>query len=573
MSRAAAAAVLLTASCYVASLLWLPDGGHWIVDNGNKLIQVEALLASGHRDYSIPWPGQIYDPDFEQNPLPNFFSVVHEGRLYSIFSPAFPALAAVWQAGLGPAGRALLPLAAGVALLLGLLYLARAAGLRQETGPTAVLVAGLCTPVWFYSLVFWEHIVAACLAVWAVAGWLGFLETRRTRGLVLSGLACAGAVWFRDQLLLLAAVMGLLVLAEARDTRWRAALHFGAGLAAGLAPLALFQWLTLGDPIGFHLAHGFQTGPAGSLAERFAVHVGDRLGVLHQLFFAWAGDHGFSMLLSLPLFLLLLLRPALPSGVFGASVIVVSLWALAGAMVSGIGMAQAESPIDWLLRSNGFWSAAPLLALGLTRCRDLEDDSPQWRGRRRLGQLVAVYSVLYVLLSPFRNVAGIHWGNRYLLELYPLLSVLCAANLVDAWRLLPRPQLAPLALLVAASFALQLQALELLARKRSFTQRLALAVRERPEEVVISDVWWLPQTLASEFFTRKIFYVENDEQFQRLTQKLSNGGERSFLFVTSARDRSIEPGASVVDDEGLEFFSQQLVPRRVTGGGRAGRPR
>ena len=175
--------------------------------------------------------------------------------------------------------------------------------------------------------------------------------------------------------------------------------------------------------------------------------------------------------------------------------------------------------------------------------------------------------MLYVLLSPFRNVAGIHWGSRYLLLLYPLLSVLCAANLVDAWRLLPRTRLAPVALLLIASFGLQLQALEILARKRSFTARLAGAVRERPEQVVLTNVWWLPQTLASEFLERKIFYIENDDQARRLMAKLAGSGERRFLFVTSAGDAPLEPGAILIDDEGLGFFSQQLIPRRVTGGG------
>jgi hypothetical protein len=175
--------------------------------------------------------------------------------------------------------------------------------------------------------------------------------------------------------------------------------------------------------------------------------------------------------------------------------------------------------------------------------------------------------VLYLLLSPFRNVAGIHWGNRYLLLLYPLLSVLCAANLVDAWRLLPRARLAPVALLLIASFGLQLQALEILARKRAFTARLAVAVRERPEQVVLTNVWWLPQTLASEFLERKIFYIENDDQVRRLMAKLAGSGERRFLFVTSASDAPLEPGAILIDDEGLGFFSQQLVPRRVSGGG------
>ena len=35
------------------------------------------------------------------------------------------------------------------------------------------------------------------------------------------------------------------------------------------------------------------------------------------------------------------------------------------------------------------------------------------------------------------------------------------------------------------------------------------------------------------------------------------------LFVTTSIQRAVEPGATVVDDGGLGFFSQQLVPRRL----------
>lgn len=561
--RLSALAVLLVAAVYAATLLWLPDEGLWIVDNGNKLIQLEAIVASGHRDYSIPWPGRILDPKFEFNPIPPPFSIVHEGRLYTVFSPAFPALASFFYAALGPPGLYVLPFVAGVALLVGLVALVRVARLPRAAEPTVVLVAGLGTPVWFYSVVFWEHILAASLVVWSVAGWLAFMETRRAASLLASGLACAAAVWFRDQLLLLAALMGLLAFARAGGGRWRAVLLFTAGLAAGLLPLAVFQWLALGDPVGFHLTHGFAVGAGGDLVPRLSAHLAVRGQALYQMFFAWALDMRLSVLLALPLVLLLLWRPALPRRGWEVAVVGCAVWGLAGAAVTGIGLATSASPIEWLLRANGFWSAAPLLALGLVRCRDLEDDSPASRVQRRLWELVVLYSVAYTVLSPIRNVAGIHWGNRYLLVLYPLLSVLCAANLFHAWRLLSRTRLVPVAMLLAASLGLQLQGIDLLARKKDFGRRLAEAVRERPEEIVVTDVWWLGQQLASEFYRRKIFLVQSDAQLNRLRARLSSVGERRFLFVTTSIRRVVEPGATVVDDAGLGFFSQQLVPRRL----------
>ena len=85
--------------------------------------------------------------------------------------------------------------------------------------------------------------------------------------------------------------------------------------------------------------------------------------------------------------------------------------------------------------------------------------------------------------------------------------------------------------------------------------RLAEAVRSQPERVLVTDQWWLPQTLASEFYEREMFVVETSEQIEALQNRLAGFGERRFLFVTTALERPIERGARVVDDAGLGFFS------------------
>ena len=111
------------------------------------------------------------------------------------------------------------------------------------------------------------------------------------------------------------------------------------------------------------------------------------------------------------------------------------------------------------------------------------------------------------------------------------------------------------------------QGLDLLARKKDFGRRLAEAVRARPEEILVTDVWSLPQTLASEFQRRKIFLVQSPEQGRRLLARLRERGETRFFFVTGSLERRVELGAIVVDDGGLGFFSQQLVPRELPRGG------
>jgi hypothetical protein len=491
--------------------------------------------------------------------MPNSFGVVHDGKLYSVFSPVFPLLSTLPFRALGERGLTLLPLLASLLLLAGVARLARLCGMPSPG--LAVLAAGLATPIWFYALVFWEHAVAASLCVWAVALVFDFLARGGGLRLFLAGLAIALGAGFRDPLLLFAAVLGVFLFLAAGGRRLRACSMFGAGLAAGLLPLAGLQWLALGDPLGFHLTHGFAPRPGEQTG--LAAHLAARPRVLHHLFLAATPGRLASALLTAPFLLLLLVRPRLANRAHRAVLLGAAAWAVAGAVMIAAGYAQAESPIEQLLRANGFFAAAPLLAAGLLRRRGEASAGETVRGQ--LLGIVLAYAILYAALTPLRNSTGIHWGNRYLLELYPLLAAPAAAALEEAWRAPGRNRAAALliALLVLASFAWQVFSLDLLRRKLVFGERLEAAVRERPERVVVTDLWWLPQSLPRAFFDKAIFYTPDPGRRRDLLARAAERGERDYLLVTSAIDRPRFPRAVEIDDLGLGFFSVQLIPASV----------
>lgn len=197
----------VVALVYAATLLVMPRDGVWIVDEGCRLIQTEGFIRNGYRDVSIPWLGQALDPDLTLDPIPPPMGFVHDGKIVGVFSHAFTAVSALPYALLGSVGLYLLPILAGPLLLPAVRLLADELGAPRRVRPLSVLLVGLCTPVWFYSMTFWEHVPAACLTTWAVV----FLWRHLQDGGVRS-------------------------------------------LAASAIPLWLFEWRVAGSPFGGHLA-------------------------------------------------------------------------------------------------------------------------------------------------------------------------------------------------------------------------------------------------------------------------------------------------------------------------------
>jgi hypothetical protein len=428
-----------------------------------------------------------------------------------------------------------------------------------------VLLAGLCTPLWFYALVFWEHSIATCLCIAAIRSFLAASRRGSAPWAAASGAALGAALWFREELLLLAGLLLVLLPLQAKEGRPRLLAAYAASLAALLVPLALFQEATVGSAFGHHVSSNL----AG--AER---HLASRLEVFYRLFCATGPGLGASLALTAPFAAALVLRPALPPRLFRWAVPVGALYATAVALFALSPLLDSPAPIAHLLQSNSLLPAAPIAMLALFTRRTPQD--PGERAGRRLSTVVLGYGLLYGLAAPLVSAKGIHWGNRYLLLLYPLLALLAARNLL-AWIRDPRARRAlPLAgvlTAIAVSLAAQICSLHLLRLKTDFSFRLNQALAERPEPVVVSDVWWAPQEMYSVFGEKPLFHVTEGPDLAALEGRLRAAGHDRFLFVTWERPVS-RPGV-LVGDGGLGAFSLLLVPVRLgapTGAPRAAGP-
>jgi hypothetical protein len=326
-------------------------------------------------------------------------------------------------------------------------------------------------------------------------------------------------------------------------------------MALGILPLWAFQWWALGQPLGFHIVSQAAAGPVEHLLARPVV--------LYILLLAAMPQVWGSLALAAPFALGFIWNPRLSAGAFERALPVYACVAAAccGSFLLGA-YAAAESPIRWLNQSNGLFSAAPILLLAFARPR-LAGEAPECaRLAQRLWLIALAYAALYVLASPLAGSSGIHWGNRLLLVLYPILVLPAAANLVR-WlaRHGRRRKLGTiaLALVLLMSFGAQVYSIQLLQKRKEFSYRLSREIQRRPEPVVVTPVWWAPQDLFAAFYDKAIFHVRTEDQVDRLLARLRRAKHDHFLFVVPRGTESRGTLVARVDDEGLDFFALDFL--------------
>jgi hypothetical protein len=84
--------------------------------------------------------------------------------------------------------------------------------------------------------------------------------------------------------------------------------------------------------------------------------------------------------------------------------------------------------------------------------------------------------------------------------------------------------------------------------KLRFSESVLTAVRTDPNRVVLTDVFWIPEDLASEFFNEDIAFVRNDGEFAALARA-------PILYIASRQFR-------LISNRGFQPVMQRVVSRR-----------
>lgn len=513
----------------LGTLAFLPKDGFWIVDNENKRIQLDSIATSPDWTLNLSLDA-LNGIDIHRYPaLPPPFSLEYNGLRFSQYSPLFPLLSLPGYRLFGDRGLALLPLLGLLGLLTALRRIAQILEMPSRAQSAALAAAVLLTPIWFYSLTFWELLPALGLLFWGLFHFMEAaegLDSARWKANLLVFTASA----LREEYLLIAILANLFLLAR-RPAAIRTWLPGLLGTAIPVLGLTSgFLRITTGRWTGYHAAAN-----AAGLTDWMST----RISSIYNLWLAINLPPVLTLLLCLPP-VLLLFFPALGRRLPNASIL---FWACLTAILYGFRVLSNPEPILGLLNGNSFLPAAPFLFTALL-CLPPPEGRPE-NARKMLRQTLLLFGLSYTLLAPEISTQGIHWGARFLLPLYPGLALLGTDALS---RLQPSPSRMfrlSLLLLIILSFGLQVISLHLLNIRKQWSAQFTHAIEQTEEPVIITDVWWAGHAAWSQVLQRPIYLVRTPEDLQSLRERLSEHPIETALFLTRPSEHTPEQASSL----------------------------
>jgi hypothetical protein len=503
MSKSATLVIVLFVAVAGGVLAALPPDGFFSSDEGVKFIQLRALAENGFRSARIPWPGDGLGLDRRYAVVERFFEL-RGGELYSPH-PLLFALASAWGWLLfGFRGLYILPLFAGAAAAALTMRLAREFGARRPW--LAGAVVAFASPIFFYSLCYWEHTAAVAL-------WLGgfALLLKRSRPRLLG----AGALWglgaaIRPEFYWLAAWSVAALFLFYKGERVRAAAWPAAAFAVTAAGLELIMQAAWGQPAFMRFGANL-----GYVMPRGA------------MMFLYGVDHSLVAFTPWPL------------GVAAAFVLLFVLigfkWRPGVYVAAGAAVLLALAYAQFFRGYATSLPAAFPAIFGLVFLARAEV-------RRSFGRMPPREKSFYAAASAFAvtlfvvipDSSGYAWGPRFLLYVLPAAAVALTRE-VEAKGGRDRVlRVAFVGSFLALSAAMQVFGLVRLAEGKTARRELTAFLASRPAAPVLTNKWYLASYAAPLYFRQPFVLIADEGRLPDVRAELAAEGVKRVYFVSEA---------------------------------------
>jgi hypothetical protein len=580
----ALAAAVLVLAAYVTVMAAMPKHVFWSPDEGAKFIQAQTLRWNGGFEYALPYAARPLDPNLNFYPSrcrhDDIYPDPSRGEIRLHWPIWFPLAAQGLHSLFGVTGLYLLPLLGGwlTAVLSGSLV----RPLYPRLAPLAILVVGLASPIFFYSLCFWEHTPATLFGIAALA-WLA----RRRPGDLPAWWVAAPLLGLSVLLRVEMVAFGVALVAAWGVTSWkdrdkeRGAHSPRAHLAAKSWPIvlgsavvavsivALFAFVLTprhweSEPLHQGLL-AYTLGKSPALPRAATAVFVNSAG--HQApIVGWHWE-----LLVLLGFLALLVAGALRDRAVHLALLI------PGVLICvAFSLVLLFSPEPYI-SLHGFVPIAPYVALASYGAVFA------WRHGPPPLSLVAATGAFYLALG-FAAIftffvkrdggylTGLEWGTRNLLTLYPIAAVLALVG-VESFRGAPRrPRANEAAAVVAATvliaLSFQVRGAQMLVASHRLVADWQAALPE--DEPIFTDVWWLPAAMAPFFVDHPVLCARAASDVGRWIPAARRHGIERFTFasLTPIPDDSFGVDGTAASREGERVVSGLHVKRfRIAGAG------
>ena len=559
-------ALLTIFSVYLIIIFKMPANSYWVTDCGNKAISAQSLAKNS--TISIDYPAANIDKNADFFPYATFhFQKLPDKQIYSFYPFYYTAINAFAYKFSGENLYSLIITSALFFVLTFAVLVLLQNNLHLRFPPWAlVLIIGLFTPCFFYSLVLWEYGLATLLTTIAILFLLKYFTTKDKLHLFLGGLFLGFGCYIREECLILGIAIGLVFLFMKLD--FKKILSYSSGAIIATIPFLICNKVFYGSILGIHAA-----GYAKLQEMNEATGSNFIFGCLKNIY-----TYIFSLEPNSPQpynqeFItktILLLSPIVLLTIIGLIrknskyLQIITIMALAWSTISCLYLSTkyvaSEQPILNMLWSKGLLTMTPIFILGLiSSYHILQSKRSQ---RYRFLMLISIVYGFIVCLTLNQGVPGIIFGPRHFLIIMPVLSLLSIYSLLIFSKKLNQNQKAIVFLcsgiLIFCSGLIEFTAIGSLYQKKIYSSKsannLANISRKIGNEYIVSDIFWLGEEMGGIFYNNntKFMAINKENDLLNIVKLLRKNKINSFLLVLSS-----SPNFREISIPEMQFLDKQ----------------
>jgi hypothetical protein len=500
---------------YLILIFLITANGFWTLDNGLKYLAIRHQVTQPFHSITLPLPHPEIDPWNEAAPLIPPFVHHQDGKLIPVFAPLFIVFCAlVWRF----LGQWILPWIPWVATLCLFFICWRVffAKLKDNAIP-AVLLLALASPITFYSFTLWEHTQSILCVTAGIALTFHSSDSKSLWRWFFAGLLLGVGGMLRLEGWLVAISWAIVVFSNSNRVLWTTMI-MGLIVAAFLWMGTNLWWTGSLLPLQF-----FENWKAAGYSQDYSsilTWIISRWKTIVNLLFSAHSQPIVNLVLNG----VFLIGATVSFAARKLNISRVGLGLMLGSYLTFLVLELNLSyPIAATAVTGGLIWCCPWVVFAIPRLRQKGES-------RRLLIAILITIILIVLITPISR--GIHFGPRILLVIIPLFAIIVSkvkfsaerhgAFQIAAW------------ILIGLSVIHQGRGIELLARQKSLNANLTARISQLEEEIILTDLWWVPADMARTWDHHSYFLISRKEVLEDLLFHLKVNDVKKFAYYSES---------------------------------------